>query len=213
MPLELSHNKSEDLGKSAKVYSPYVLYRTYEQIFNLDKITIPQDIRPLIEATYSEKDDEEWLIAYRKELEADRDKLERFARMALSNFGAPLPEERALTRYGDEPQVTVLLVKDLIEVGKDIELTFLHDEKVTLYHGVKYREIALKLELNSVQVAEYNAPAKIRDSNIIQCLRNYVYMGDEGDNYRIGVVNSAGIVGNCDKETRYSSKSGYYVKK
>ena len=43
----------EAFGKSARVYAPYVLLRSLQQWRNRSTLTLPDDIRPILEATYA----------------------------------------------------------------------------------------------------------------------------------------------------------------
>ncbi|WP_196373640.1 CRISPR-associated helicase Cas3' [Pseudomonas fluorescens] len=111
-------NASEAFGLSAAIYSSYVLCRSLECWQSLQSITLPSDIRPLIETTYASRQEHGQFDLLLKELdEGTRDHkgrkaLRQLACLALATDGKTLPEEKAETRYSDTPSVEVLLVRD-----------------------------------------------------------------------------------------------------
>jgi CRISPR-associated endonuclease/helicase Cas3 len=75
---------SKGLGKSARVYAPYVLLRSLQQWRGRKDITLPADIRDILEATYAEPgpaDPKAWRQLH-EELEQQK---RRLADQALSN--------------------------------------------------------------------------------------------------------------------------------
>lgn len=102
-------------GKSARVYAPYVLLRTLAQWQGQSVITLPGDIRPLLQATYDDPSDDEpdaW-----RELHAHLEKQKRdMARRALGNstpWQVALEDEEGIqTRWNGCPRTPILpLVK------------------------------------------------------------------------------------------------------
>ena len=97
-------------GKSAKVYAPYVLVRTLDLWRERRSLELPDDIRPLIEATYAGLPDEPaaW-CELRKILEAQK---ERMSHQALANsnpWQVQLADEEGLqTRWNGLPTAMLL---------------------------------------------------------------------------------------------------------
>jgi len=107
---------AEILGKeNCCVYAPYVLMRTHAVWKERHTVTLPSDIRPIIEATYAEPPDYEPEIqrALRRELQRKSERLRKLACSAQDHVrGIPTgaDDERAATRYSDLPTRTVLLL-------------------------------------------------------------------------------------------------------
>jgi CRISPR-associated endonuclease/helicase Cas3 len=101
------------LGRSAFVYAPYVLLRTFEIWRQRSQIKLPADIRPLLESTYAEPTEDElpgW-IALRRDLANRCDKLRNAAVSATLVLRQPAlaDEEDVQTRWNDRPTVQLLL--------------------------------------------------------------------------------------------------------
>ncbi|KJJ85083.1 CRISPR-associated protein Cas3 [Candidatus Omnitrophus magneticus] len=88
-------------GKSAKVYSPYILCRTLDVVQNVLSINLPSDIRSLLEETYKERHEEGSMRIYKQEIEEERKKLAGLAFRGISRLGKTLPESKAYTRYSE----------------------------------------------------------------------------------------------------------------
>ncbi|GAB6141249.1 CRISPR-associated helicase/endonuclease Cas3 [Methylosoma difficile] len=188
-------------GKTAHVYSPYVLCRSLEVWQAQTSITLPDDIRRLIEATYAERQEQGPMRAYLAELEKVRDKLKQLALVGLSKAGKTLSENKASTRYSDQDSVQVLLLKNYRHTADKsaTEITLLDGEKhwlprnLKIYDKPKWRELAATLLQNTVQVAEYLAPLPTNKDNL-KWLEDYIYLGkqDNGESLlRIALVDEA----------------------
>jgi CRISPR-associated endonuclease/helicase Cas3 len=85
------------LGKSGRVYAPYVLLRTAEVFAGRQSIILPAQIRELLEATYAERDansePEGWALL-REELERDKEQLANEAKAAMLVLGRPTQADR-----------------------------------------------------------------------------------------------------------------------
>ncbi len=154
----------EALGKeNACVYAPYVLMRTFEVWRSPQGIKIPNDIRPLIEATYIEREEaaESVMGTFKKQLS---EKCERLRKLACSaqdtNQGFPTSErddERAATRHSDLPTQTVLLLaeqpEELDQGRARVRLADGSDWLLDAYRPDF--EATRRLHLNTVTVAAY----------------------------------------------------------
>ena len=62
-------NPDKAFGKTAKVYTPYVLCRSLAVWESVQNLTIPGQIRDIIEATYQERSETGLLLSYLNTLE------------------------------------------------------------------------------------------------------------------------------------------------
>jgi CRISPR-associated endonuclease/helicase Cas3 len=105
------------LGRSARVYAPYVLLRTMAVWQPHAEIHIPADIRPMLESTYGEPDanePESWKNLH-AELEAEKSALAANATAATRVLGNPMlaDEEEILTRRKGPPTRMVVLLRSI----------------------------------------------------------------------------------------------------
>jgi CRISPR-associated endonuclease/helicase Cas3 len=100
------------LGPSGHVYAPYILLRSLQIWQNRTEITLPLDIRPLLEDTYREREDEPpgWR-ALREEMEKSKDRLRQLALNNTNVWCQPAlsDEEGVQTRINSCPAVPLLL--------------------------------------------------------------------------------------------------------
>ncbi len=224
-------NAEQAFGKSAIVYAPYVLCRSLAVWHERRSVSLPLDIRALIEATYVGRAETGEMLRYFSELEEKRKKLEQLARYGLSKAGETLPESAA-TRYSEQDTVQVLLLScyqtNANKTGA--EITLLTGEKIVLPRGIKnqdktrWRELAAKLLKNTVQVAERHAPQAVSIQELMG-LKEYVYLGNytsiaDKSLLRVALVNESdeikSLVGGVALEgcqLHYNKRQGYHVKK
>jgi CRISPR-associated endonuclease/helicase Cas3 len=100
------------LGPTGHVYAPYILLRTLAQWQARTGLALPDDIRPLLEATYAEWPDEPaaWR-ELRAQLESAKDKLSRLALNNTNVWNQPAldDDEGVQTRYNSRPTAQLLL--------------------------------------------------------------------------------------------------------
>ena len=109
------------LGKSAYVYAPYVLLRSYEQWRQRESVELPDDIRRILEATYSPPSANEpdgWRVL-REELEENKRQLAAYAKSATAIWNMPAlsDEEGVQTRWEKHSTVYLLLAKSVVPRG------------------------------------------------------------------------------------------------
>ena len=213
-------------GKTAKVYSPYVLCRSLEVWSPLTTINLPQQIRELIEATYCQRDEQATLRAYQQQLNKQCEKLARLALVGLSKAGKTLPESKAETRYSEQDSVQVLLIKAYKPIDENnAKITLLSGDAIDLPKNVKFynqsqwRTLAALLVQNTVQVADYLAPEKIAIKKL-DWLKNYFYLGNPelGESLlRVAIVDESDEIRSLMKgaalkgyQLNYNSRLGYY---
>jgi len=127
------------LGRSARVYAPYVLLRSAMVWSSRTEIRLPTDIRPLLESTYSDplKTEPTAWETLRSELEAEKRKLHANAEAAMSVFGMPMlnPEDDgALTRRKGPPTVPLVILGSIVQqpAGRGWVLTAADGTKVNV---------------------------------------------------------------------------------
>jgi CRISPR-associated endonuclease/helicase Cas3 len=104
------------LGRSAEVYAPWVLLRSAAVFSSRTTLTLPDDIRPLLETTYADPHPDEpaaWSDLHTK-LEEEKRQLTLNAHAAMLVLGRPTVEDdkpEALTRRKGPPTVSVLLLR------------------------------------------------------------------------------------------------------
>lgn len=134
---------SSGFGASAFVYAPYVLCRSLEVWQNICSLKLPEDIRPLIEATYTDRQEQDSMARWLHELDEGtnspnrrlgRNALRQLARIGLAQDGKTLPESKAQTRYSETDSHEVLLLKSLHydEASQTTQLTLLDGQTVSL---------------------------------------------------------------------------------
>lgn len=105
------------LGKSARVYAPYVLLRSLLQWSTRFSLTLPEDIRDLIESTYASAANDEppaW-TELRHELEKQKDRMAMKALNATSVWNIPAldDEEGVQTRWDMYPTAHLVLAREM----------------------------------------------------------------------------------------------------
>jgi CRISPR-associated endonuclease/helicase Cas3 len=102
------------MGRSRYIYAPYVLVRTFDNWIGRPSVTLPSDIRIILEATYSDSgpDAPEGWNQLRRELQERCDRLRNTAINASLVMRQPdLPDDEGVqTRINDIPTAHVLLV-------------------------------------------------------------------------------------------------------
>lgn len=122
------------LGRSAKVYAPWVLLRSAAVFSSRATLSLPDDIRPLLETTYAEPHPEEpaaWGELHAK-LEQEKRQLTLNAEAAMLVLGRPTvgdDKPEALTRRKGPPTMSVLLLRSVeVMPGHVARLTTLDDD-------------------------------------------------------------------------------------
>jgi len=193
--------RREDLDKSAKVYAPYILFRSLEILRPLTAVYLPGQIRPLIEAVYAEREESGLLAALKAELRKEVELLARHARLAQAELGQAR-NERIATRYSEIDSTPVLLIRKKPEVEKNgIRIHFADGSEgffprnIKAYDKPAWRRLALLLDANTLAVASYHAPDKGIPKGIQEYLQDYIWPGeDEAGATRIAVVTESGAL-------------------
>jgi CRISPR-associated endonuclease/helicase Cas3 len=206
----------QSLGKeNACVYAPYVLMRTHAVWKPLQTVSLPNDIRALIEATYAERDEDPASVMgqLKKRL---AEKCERLRRLACSakdkNQGFPTMEdnEHAMTRHSDLPTQTVLLLAQPPEARSPgcVHVRLLDDTEWPLVPNVPFFDATRQLHANTVTIAAYLLTDKGRCRNDARWLDRHFF-----DKPVVLVCGNGGTLSGLDgTETalRYSPEYGIW---
>lgn len=127
------HTLKRALGKSAKVYAPYVLLRSlteWRKLAECGALVLPQGIRPLLEATYAKPaatEPKSWAVL-RHELEEDRQRLQDRAEAVTRVWSMEQldDEEGVQTRWSKLETGWLLLVRHAEKRKDELQLTPLH---------------------------------------------------------------------------------------
>ncbi|WP_411360854.1 CRISPR-associated helicase Cas3' [Pseudidiomarina salilacus] len=135
---EAVESPEKHFGSSAYIYSPYVLCRSLEVWAGCRKVSLPIDIRNLIEETYSDRDEQGSMKRWLHELEhgnryrKGRRDLQQLARIGLAEDGNTLPESKAQTRYSEIDSFEVLILKGISRDAERALLIFLDGSQLEL---------------------------------------------------------------------------------
>lgn len=124
------------LGKSARIYAPYVLLRSFQQWRGRSAITLPNDIRTILEATYADPTNGEppvWRGLY-LELEKQKAKMAQQAFNASNIWNNPaLPDDEGVqTRISTYPMAQLLLATEITSLNAhSARVSVLDGEEIT----------------------------------------------------------------------------------
>jgi CRISPR-associated endonuclease/helicase Cas3 len=154
----------KSLGRSARVYAPYVLLRT-QAIWRLQaEVRLPADIRPLLEATYTKPDEMEpdaWR-ALHAELEETKTALVANAEAATRVLGSPVlaDKDKVLTRRKGPPTKPVVLLRSITDnPGGLTTLVSLDNSSVEIGSNEWQRSHARFLQEWLVRIPRWMVPA------------------------------------------------------
>ena len=143
-------------GVSGVIYAPYVLARTLEVWSGRTGVLLPADIRPMLEATYADRNEEPspGMSAVQKDLLRKKESLRMLA-LSSQSRGQQRPEETAGTRASEEETCPVLLVRALN--GK--ECLTADEQRLCLDRLPEHRrEVSAALFANIVRIRRKNNP-------------------------------------------------------
>jgi CRISPR-associated endonuclease/helicase Cas3 len=126
------------LGKSSMIYAPYVLLRSFQQWRGRETITLPSDIRDILEATYADPpaDEPAALRQLREQLEDRKRKLAACALSAVNVWSNPAlkDEEGVQTRFSSYPTAQLLLATEFTPLdSRSARLRLLDGSLVTAH--------------------------------------------------------------------------------
>lgn len=215
-------------GLSSAVYSEYVLVRTLEVWKDIHSVSLPSDIRILLEKTYQDKKESGRLQQLKNEMTAKKMQLENFARITQSTAANTFTESEVQTRYSEIENCRVLLVKSFVKNDDGYEIKFTDSDDTiflpmqsTNYSEQHIRTVARILFEHCVTVAEKNAP--LYDKSV-RLFAPYVYVGGEDDEehpFRAALVGNDEylrtlqntVVEREGKRFLYNTRLGYQIEK
>ena len=180
-------------GATAYVYAPYVLCRSLEVWQGREEVTLPGQIRELIEATYRERQETGPMAQWLHELEngsrrrLGRKQLQQLARVGLAYIGQTQSDDQAATRYSEHDNIEVLLLRHVQTVKEEraTRVTFLDGETLLLPHYGRqggahaWRQRAATLQRHLVRVPPGKEPDAVL-RRTLHWLADYVYLGGHG---------------------------------
>lgn len=199
-------------GISAYVYSPYVLCRSLEVWRGRESLCLPQDIRSLIEQTYVQRQEDGLMAKWLHELDngtqrrKGRKALAQLARVTLAEDGNTLPESKAQTRYSEQDNHEVLLLRAAVQLPdqKVSRLTLLDGSQLLLpWERHKrdkrgWRELSASLMRQTVPLRVQDAPERLPIDTLNKFgLQHCFYLGDPAHDeavLRVALVNETGAL-------------------
>jgi CRISPR-associated endonuclease/helicase Cas3 len=152
------------LGRSGRVYAPYVLLRSMEVWMGKNTLRIPSDIREMIEATYAHPEENEpktWRKLH-QELEREKALLASNADAATRVLGNPMLDDRCevLTRRKGAPTKPLVLLKSVTANGNGtFTLIALDGARAEVSENEWKRSSAKYLHQWTVRVPRWTLPA------------------------------------------------------
>lgn len=221
---DLDADIKKAFGSSSFVYDPYVLYRAHKVWADRTAVSLPQDIRPLIDETYVETPHDNDQVArlffemengvgYGRTKRPGRNQLKQFAKNTLTTMGAQVDDETPPTRYSDQETVEVLLIKAIeSDPSRQVGVvTFLDGNAVEIpwtksrISRKDSRKIAMLLAQNTVSVSPKLAPeAQTIGAMKAYGFHNVLFLGhpDKGVHeyaaVRVGLICPAGRINNIN---------------
>lgn len=144
-------------GASSKVYSPFVLWRTWQILRDVKCLKLPTDIRELIEETYSENREHMGSIGEEawKDLVAKSKKMEQLSRLNQAvSAGVVKDREGVFTRYGeiDSAEIILLRNKPIYLDSNTCIYAPLNGIEFTVEHDCWEFKVAKSISINVVRV-------------------------------------------------------------
>ena len=155
------------LGKSARVYAPYVLLRSLQQWRGKATVTVPADIRSILEATYASVTAEPpaWQ-ELRDQLEEQKENMSRLALNVTAIWKNPAlaDEEGVQTRFNTYPTAQLLLATKITPLGAhSVRLDLLNGETTTASNRDWSLDAAKAIYRNIVRVPRWAIATGLRE--------------------------------------------------
>lgn len=187
-------NPEFGFGPSGAVYAPYVLWRTYQEWIQKEKISVPTDIRLILEHTYAEQFETGYIAKVKMDVMRQRDILHQSALNSMALSGETYAESAA-TRYSDTPTCPVLLLTKEPFSGS-LSRHLLDGSVVDFSPGSfqNQKVISKKLMQTLIYVPYYMAP-RLQTPKELSWLQPFFYISeDEKERIRIAVLDESGLI-------------------
>ena len=210
-------------GPTAAVYAPYILCRTLEVWHSLSTVSLPDDIRNILEQTYAAREEQgefaRMLDAMvngdscrgRKRLGTSA--LRTLALAGMSELAPAASDESAPTRYSQTESVDVLVLKHFSRQGQTVQLELADGSRLTLPNSNRSL-VAASLLNNSVSVPG-NRAIRPQDISCLLWLKPYMYISDiDRTRTRVVVMDESGYLSSpfddsVEHSLSYDSLVGY----
>lgn len=202
-------------ASTASVYSSYVLCRSLESWQCQSSICLPDNIRPLLEATYCDRNESGDMARWQYELEhgvqrgnyrqIGRQDLQRLAHGTLATAGNTQSDHHCATRYSEQDSIDVLLLTAIryLPETQQTQLTLLDGSTCCFptqrhqWPAAKWRKLTIRLMRELIQLRPSLAPPACQKAQLEKLgFQHLFYLGErqhEESFLRIGLVNE------CDK--------------
>lgn len=141
------------LGPSRFVYASYVLWKTLQVWRTRTEISLPGDIRDVLEATYDESGTcPDWVSALNESLDRRREQLRGRALGLTAIYCGDDDEDKAPTRYSTRPTVQVLLLQHCDNREASADLVLFDGTPLALTAGERDFKKAVSLHRNMVSL-------------------------------------------------------------
>lgn len=194
-------------GPSGAIYAPYVLWRTYQEWKQLKKITIPTDMRPILERTYKEQGETGAIARLKLDVVKKREELHRIALNGMALQGETRSES-ASTRYSDIPTCPVLLITSKSRIGS-FSIHLLDGSVVDVSPDnvmEKKKKLTKQLMQMLIHVPYYIAP-RVQTTKELSWIKPFLYISeDEKERLRVAAMDESGsirAIGNLDANDTY----------
>jgi len=197
-----SQEIKKELGGKSRVYDPFILLRSLEVWQRQKEISIPLQIRTLIESTYEERDNEpeSWLKLF-NDAYGQAKAYQQKALMSSNIWNIPLPDEEGVqTRLNELPTISVVLCRS---INKE-EAVFVDDTSEKLGGDTFRLSTAQAIHRNLVKVPKY-------------CFDNIIFTDYLYGRQSVGIIAESGAVevNGLKNDTRlfYSNELGLVIEK
>lgn len=153
------------------IYDKYVMARTKEIVDGLETISIPKDIKKLIESVYKDREESSELKTLKRKMIENKESLEKIAISSTKSF-MPMSsgEEKGFSRHSQYPSKTLLLTRGyrIIEDGIEISLIngetavlkkiFSSKEKIKIHHNIVDIPFGGRMKENFIDIESQLCP-------------------------------------------------------
>lgn len=202
------------------MYAPYVLFRSLELWHDTVSLQLPDKIRPLLEATYAERQEKEPAVVQAwRDLCQVRDQLQRQALLTQANTVVTGEDSEARTRWQEQEDIPVVLYRHwdadrrrlVLADGSEVVLSLPQDGsdmEQRLACWQKRQEVAIALAGNTIRVTASRAPERDAPSWLAPWMQRGIRAAWLAENgcvlYEDGVAPT--------HPARYDGRLGYVVK-
>ena len=192
---EIIRNPAYIFGASGYVYAPYILAKTARLFTSINQITLPSDIRTIINKVYNENNDPDYLITVKTNLRKERANLRALATRGLVLNGVT-HSDYSSTRHSEINTVEVLLLeREVIDTYR--YLSFSNGEKVKLPEQKELsreskKKIAMEIMKFLIRVPSYMAPNALQEQQL-NFLRPFIYISSsDEERIRVAIIEKSG---------------------